>query len=101
LPVTISKIDLSEAEKEFLARFNRTAKRMYINYISTGLTLSVAIVGFIFAVALGRNEGFMIAIVFGAIALNLFVMSHSHQKLHAIITKMTKYIEELERGESH
>jgi len=94
-------LNLSKAEKRFLSKFHRNVERIYINHISVGLSLCVAAVGLVLAIMLGRNEGFLVAIIFGGIGTNMLLLSRSHQKLHSIITKMKRHIEELERRNSH
>lgn len=95
------RFNLSKAEKKFLSRFHRNVERIYLNHISVGLSICVAIVGLVLAMLLGRNEGFLIAIIFGGIGTNMFLLSRSYRRFHSIITKMKRHIEELEKSNGH
>ena len=91
-----NKLSLSEAEKKFLFRFKKYIDKIYINYISVGLSLCVALVGLIVGIELDSKAGFLIAIIFSAIGVNFFLLSRSYQKLYAIISKMERYIKKIE-----
>ncbi len=90
-------MNLSEEEKKFLLRFEKNVKRIYITYISVGFSLCTAIVGLIVGIILDRKGGFLGAIIFSGIGVNMFLLSRVYQKLYTIINKMKQYIEELER----
>jgi hypothetical protein len=92
-----NKFNLSEKEKKFLIRFEKNVERIYMGYISVGLSLCVAIVGLIIGLKLGRKEGFLIAIISIGISTNIFLLSRTYQKLYAIMNKMKQYIAEMEK----
>ena len=80
--------DLTESEKKYLIKFERNVKRIYLNYLTVGIYLCVAIVGLVMGIKLGRKEGFIISIISGGLAVILFLNSRKYQKLHKIISKL-------------
>ncbi len=92
-----NKLNLSEKEEKYLLKFEKYIRRIYINYISVGLLLCTAIVGLIVGITtLDRKGGFLMAIIFGGMSVNVFLLSRSYQKLYTIINKMKQYIAKLE-----
>lgn len=67
-----------------------------MNYVSVGLAIAGMMVGLAMALKSGRNDGYVIAIVFAGVAINIFFISRSYQRLFDIIAKMTEYISRLE-----
>jgi hypothetical protein len=93
-----NKFNLSEKEKKFLIRFEKNVERIYITYISVGLSLAVVIVGLIIGITtLDHKGGFLMAIIFSGISINMFLLSRSYQKLYTIIKKMKQHITEIEK----
>ncbi len=93
-----NKLNLSEKEKKFLLRFEKNVERIYIAYISIGLSLAVVIVGLIIGITtLDRKGGFLMALISCGIAINIFLLSRVYQKLYTIINKMKQYITEIEK----
>ena len=89
-------MNLTEDEQRYLLKFEKSVEKIYWNYISVGLSLCVAMVGLIIAIAQKRNEGFLIAIISCGIGFNLFLLSRTYQKLYTIIRKLKQYIIEME-----
>ena len=91
------KLNLSEKEEKYLLKFEKYVGRLYINYISVGLSLGTAMVGLIVGFIFDRKGGFLMAIIFSGIGINIFLLSRSYKKLYTIIYKMKQHIEELEK----
>jgi len=87
---------LSAREQKTLPRLKRTVDRIYMNYISVGLSVAGMIVGLAMALKSGGNDGYVIALVFAGVAVNILFISRFYQRLVDIITKMTEYISRLE-----
>ncbi len=79
---------LSEKEEKYLLRFEKTVERIYLNYIAVGLLFCIAIFGMIVGVKLKNSSGFLIAIFFGTLSINLLVISITYQKLYKIMMKI-------------
>lgn len=95
----MERLNLSQAEKKFLSRFNKNVEKIYITYTAMGFSFCCAAVGLILSLLTKKNDGYMMAIIFCGLGINLFLLSRSYQKLFQIIDKMTQYINALE-GES-
>ena len=91
-----NKLNLSEKEEKYLLKFEKYIGRIYINYISVGLSLCTAIFGLIVGIVLDREGGFLIAIISIGISTNIFLLSRVYQKLYTIMNKMKQYIAKLE-----
>ena len=92
-----NELNLTEAEEKFLLGFEKYIKNIYVNYISIGISLCGALVGFIVGIKFDKEEGFFWTIFFGGICIILFLLSHIYKKLYTIIAKMKQYIKELEK----
>ena len=93
----LKKIILSEAEDKFLVRFEKYVKKIYLNYITVGVSACTAMVSLIIGVVLSRKELFLVTIFFGGIGINIFLLSRKYQMLFKIISKMKQHITELEK----
>lgn len=87
-------LKLTENEKRYLIKFEKSMQRIYLNYLTVGINLTVAIVGLVMGIIFGKKEGFLISIIFGGLAVILFLISRKYQKLYNIISKMKKSINE-------
>ena len=92
-------MNLSRSEEKHLLRLEKYVKRIYINYIAVGLSFCTAIAGLIIGSTSGRKEAFLITLIFGAIGVNLFLLSRSYQRFFVIVSKLKQNIEELEKGD--
>jgi len=93
----VSKSDdlkLTEAERKFLTRFQKSVERSYINYISVGLLLCTAIVGLVIGIVRKEEGGFLMSIIFAGIGFILFIVTRKYQRIYQIISKLRADINE-------
>lgn len=98
MPVRVEIPILTQDEKDFLSKFEKKAGRIYFGYITAGLSLLLATIGLILGLKTDRQEGFLIAIIFSGLSINLYAVFRSYQRLYQIITKMSEYINEGHAG---
>ena len=87
-------LKLTENEKKYLIKFGKSMQRIYMNYITIGILFGLAIFGLVIGIRLKRQEGFLMSIIFTGLGVTLLVVSRKYQKLHNIISKMEKSINE-------
>jgi hypothetical protein len=79
---------LTETEKKYLLKFEKNIKKIYFNYISIGLFFCTAIFGLMISIKYHIKDGLLIAIIFGGLGINLYVISRFNLKLYRIIQKL-------------
>jgi predicted membrane channel-forming protein YqfA (hemolysin III family) len=86
----INDLEITEKEKKYLIRFEKSVKKIYLHYLSVGVLLCLAIVGVVMGIKFEREEGFLMLIIFGGLAIILFLNAQKIQKLYKIIKKIQK-----------
>lgn len=84
----INKLELSEKEKKYLIRVEKNVNNIYIHYFLIITLLCFALVGVIIGIKLKKEEGFFMCILFGYMALILFLNIRKTKKLFKIINKL-------------
>lgn len=91
--VNENKFCLSKKDMAFLKKLEKNVKNIYISYIAIAMCFMLVVAGLYIVTALNRTEGFIIAIFFSGIGLNLYFLSIFYKKSYYLITKLTKYIQ--------
>lgn len=84
----INKMELSEKEKKYLVRMEKSVNKLYIHYSLIIILFCFASVGVIIGIKLKREEGFFMCILFSYMALILFLNIQKTKKLLKIIRKI-------------
>lgn len=84
----INRFELSEKEKKYLIRMEKSVNKIYIHYFLIIILLCFALVGVIIGTKLKKEEGFLMCILFGYMALMLFLNIQKTKKLVKIIKKL-------------
>jgi predicted membrane channel-forming protein YqfA (hemolysin III family) len=87
-------LKLSESDNKFLMKFQKSVKKIYINYISVGLLACAAIFGVVIGIVRKEKDHFLMAVIFAGMAVILFLISRKYQKLYKIISKLKPDINE-------
>jgi len=86
----INELQLSEKEKNYLIRMEKSVNKIYIHYLLIIMLLCFALVGVIIGIKLKKEEGFFMCILFGYMALMLFLNIQKTKKVLQIIKKIQR-----------
>ena len=95
----INHLKLTDDEEKYLSKYEKMVERIYMNYITVGILFCIAIFGLVVGLVLKRDEGFLITIILTGLGVTLLLVSRKYQKLSNIVSKMKRYIRELEKQE--